>query len=559
MSERLHSLFRRFRSSDRGSVSILAAAFSICMVAILAIVIDIGRLHLEKRRAQSAVDLAAIAAAARIDAPEKAAQMVLAANGFANPKNLVVTLGTYEPDSKLAPDKRFKAKATPNNAAQVSFSSDVPLLFGRSIVKSEKLAVSVSAIGAISRSTALSIGSRLASLNGGLANALLSSLLGGSINLSLMDYDALANAKVDALTFLDALAARVGVTAGSYDQLLGAKVRATDLIKATADVAQGNSTVKAALAGVAATIDATRLVDMRQMIGLGALGKLSIGDGKSVIGVGVSALDLLNVGAQVANGSQQVALDLGFALPSVASITATIDLGERKQETPWLSIGDRDVVVRTAQTRVRLAVKVGGVGSLLGQLLYLPIAIDIAAGQARLTNLTCGKNPATDARATVAAIPAVAELWVGEPSDPVAWAKGVGDPTMKAATTLNLLNLTKITVYAHVAATNTAEQTMVFTPADAQKLTPKTVKTTGALQTTLSTLTSDLQIKATLLGLDVTLLNSVLTGLVRSILAPIGALLDPVVNAVLNLLGVSIGEAEVTVRGFKCGGGSLVM
>src|SRR5690606_34526792 len=81
-------------------------------------------------------------------------------------------------------------------------------------------------------SAAFSIGSRLASLDGGLANALLSGLLGGQVSLTVMDYRALADARVNLLQFSDALATELGVTAGDYDALLAHQVQAGQMLSA---------------------------------------------------------------------------------------------------------------------------------------------------------------------------------------------------------------------------------------------------------------------------------------------------------------------------------------
>lgn len=549
---------RSFAGDERGSFVVMVAGFSACALILVALATDVGRVYLEKRRVQGAVDLAATMAAGDLTNATNAARATLKSNGITDPQQFTVTLGSYQANSAVKPGDRFQAGGAPSNAVKVSLSLRTPIYFGRMALGTNFVTLRAEATGLNTKAAALSIGSRLASLNGGVVNALLSATVGGSVSLSVMDYTALAGAKVDGLSFLNALATRVGLSAGTYDQLLGAQVKLGDILRAVADVAQGDSTVKATLGSLAAVVDATRLVDLRQMISLGPFAKLNIGDSRSVIGVNLSALDLLNAGAQIANGSRQIALDLGLQVPGLAGLTAVINIGERPQTSPWLSVGDAGIVVRTAQTRVRLAAQVGGTGSLLGRLIYLPVAIDLGAAQARLTNLSCGSNPATDAVATVAAIPSVAEIWIGEPQDLTAWASGAANPRIDPAVAVNLLNLTKVTVFAHVAATNASEQTMTFSYADARSLTTKSVKTTAATQTALSSLTSSLQIKLSLLGLDITATSPALMQLLGGLLTPVGALLDPVLNALLDTLGVSIGEADVQLRGIRCSVGALV-
>ncbi|MBE8335766.1 hypothetical protein IQA65_16970, partial [Leptospira borgpetersenii serovar Ballum] len=109
------------------------------------------------------------------------------------------------------------------NAARVEVTAPAPLFFGRWILNRPSVTVRKTATAAIpggQPQAMFSIGSRLASLDGGLANALLSGLLGSNVSLTVMDYRALAGGRVNLLQFSDALATELGVTAGDYDALL---------------------------------------------------------------------------------------------------------------------------------------------------------------------------------------------------------------------------------------------------------------------------------------------------------------------------------------------------
>src|SRR5690606_39246588 len=119
-------------------------------------------------------------------------------------------------------------------------AAPAPLFFGRWILQRDNVVVRKTATAAIpggQPQAMLSIGSRLASLDGGLANALLSSLLGGKVSLTVMDYRALAGAEVNLLQFSDALATEIGVTAGDYDALLQQEVTAGRALKALEAIA----------------------------------------------------------------------------------------------------------------------------------------------------------------------------------------------------------------------------------------------------------------------------------------------------------------------------------
>src|SRR3546814_7974854 len=89
------------------------------------------------------------------------------------------------------------------------------------------------------------IGSRLASIDGGVLNALLSGLTGSSISLKALDYRALAGADVDLFAWLDALRTQAHVSAGSYDELLGTSVAVGDALAAAASVTPDSAAAEA--------------------------------------------------------------------------------------------------------------------------------------------------------------------------------------------------------------------------------------------------------------------------------------------------------------------------
>ena len=555
LARRIGRRIRAFGADERGVAAILTAIFGVAAIASLAIGIDVARVFVERRKAQSAVDLAAISAAQNLGKAEKAARATLALNGV-TPQTLVVTLGNYAPDSRLAPGGRFRANATPINAAKVDVGVDAALFFGKAIVKKPALRVGASGLAVNTQHASFTIGSRLAALNGGVANALLSALAGGSVSLSVMDYNALASAKVDLLTFLDALAIRTGATGGSYDKVLAANATISQVAGALADVGGGGSTTKATLTRLASA-KLSNVVKLNQLASLGPLGALAVGSSATAgLSTSVSLLDILSTSAQIANGTNVVNLDLGVQVPGLLGLTASIVTGERPQSSPWLSVGQSDVTVSTAQTRLRLTAQVGG--GLLGAAVRLPIAIDIASGKARLSGVSCGATPANDASVTLNVTPSVADLWIGEPTSLSNW-NALKPPTIGDATLVNALLLT-ITGSAHVAATNLSETPVPFDAKAIAAQTVKTVKTTDVAKSTLSSLIGGLDLKVKFLGLGLLSFGSesVVKALLASILAPVAGLVDPVLNTLLATLGVSIGQADVQVRGVRCDGSALV-
>ena len=156
---------RGFARDDRGSVSIMAAAFGVALVASLAVAVDVSNLYLQRRHQQGALDLAAVAAARDLNVAEAAARTALAANGLADPGVLTVTLGHYEPDSGRDASGRFVAATKPFNAVQLVMTKPGPLYFGSAILGGAKPPVRTRSIAVNTRIAAFLIGSQLASLN----------------------------------------------------------------------------------------------------------------------------------------------------------------------------------------------------------------------------------------------------------------------------------------------------------------------------------------------------------------------------------------------------------
>ncbi|WP_204337686.1 hypothetical protein, partial [Klebsiella pneumoniae] len=70
-------------------------------------------------------------------------------------------------------------------------NSKADLFFGAAILGKPQIDISRTATAASAQLASFSIGTRLLSLQGGVANSLLSALTGSQINLSVMDYNQL--------------------------------------------------------------------------------------------------------------------------------------------------------------------------------------------------------------------------------------------------------------------------------------------------------------------------------------------------------------------------------
>lgn len=368
-------------------------AFGFAVSAMVsALAVDAASLYHERRVLQAGVDLAAISAAADPSRATEIAQSVLAEARLLAPAStdgLTVLPGRYDPTEPDIAD-RFTPGQKPHNAVSVTLNRPGRLYFAASFAAVPTL--QASGIAAVTPEVSFSVGSRLASLNNGLANAILSGLLGTTLSLSVLDYTALAAARIDALDFLDALATELGVTAGSYDDLLATRAGAGDIAAALA--ALTNGTAQSALmllstAGTGADVELGKLID------LGRLGGLDLGSAGAA-DLSVSVLELLSAAAVLSDGDNQVSLNLGAAVPGLVSLQLDLAIGEPPQGGGWFTLGPLGTIVRTAQTRLRLRAELLGGPALLGAGVKLPLWLDLAPAEARAEAATCPTIGAPD-------------------------------------------------------------------------------------------------------------------------------------------------------------------
>jgi uncharacterized membrane protein len=543
------SRLSRALSAEDGSIAVLMALFLAVSVVLCAVAVDLGSLYLERRSVQGAADLAAMAAAADIDHAEAAARATLAANGFGGVRSLSVIKGRYEADATLAPSARFVPGKEPYNAVRLDAQTGGQLFFAKSFMAEPE--ISVSALGAADASATFSIGSRLASLNGGLVNALLGSLLGGSVSLSAMDYSALADANVSLEGFLSALAAEIGITAGTYSDVLSSDVGVGSVLTAVVNAAasDGDGQAAQATAKLLSQITTTATVSLDTLIDLGSLAHAEIGQPHAGLAADLNVMSLLSAAAVAANGENQVAVNLGGSIPGLLSLTLDLAIGEAAQHSGWVATGQAGATVQTAQTRLRLIAQVGGTGLLAGVRVRLPLYIEIASAEARLADLTCGVGQGASREAIIDARPAVVRAWIGDVAPSSLSSFGSSPPVSHGAVVTAPLISVSASAYAEMTDAEATE--LRFTQSDVDGHVVKTAKVHEHLSSLVSSLlqTARLDVNVLGFGLNVTAIKT----LVLSLLSPVVAALDPVVASLLEAIGVNLGEVDVEVHGIRCG------
>ncbi|MBB4347610.1 MULTISPECIES: pilus assembly protein TadG-related protein [Rhizobiaceae] len=564
---------KRWFGDRRGNVAITAALSLPIMISALALGVDYGYLTLQQRELQTTADLSAISAAANPSSPETGVVDYMALNN----KNVAVLkngqllnkgapvafsletvfdkfeayaeviAGKYQADSSVAVGTRFQSGVAPYDAVRVTVYQKGGLFFGGSLAKAPML--NASGTAAIDKMAAFSVGSRLASLNGGVVNALLGNLLGTTLSLSVMDYQSLASANVDLLKVFDQLAIKLNLTAGTYNDLLNTDISYGTLLNAIGQTTGVTPAVAATVKSLEKTLGTTKLtVKLKDIMDIGPLGSRLIGKSDG-LAVQTDIFNVISATANAANGgTNQIDLDLGATIPGLGGLTLSVAIGEPPVGSKALGIGRTGSIVRTAQTRISLTTTVDGITGLLGIRIKVPLYLEVAHAEGRMASISCPSG-STGATVNVEAVPGVLELSLGD-VDKSAFANFGKDPrvTKTKMVATPALNLTAL---AYANATNVNATQLSFSPSDISSQKIKQASTKNTVSTLVDSLLKNLQLEVEILGLRVEVPSALLGGLadtLRLLTTP----LDQVLYSVLSTIGVKVGEVDVRVGGASC-------
>ena len=342
------------------------------LIGCTALAVDLGTIFADRRKTQSTADLAAIVAASNLSNATNAATATVVKNDFPASAMVKLELGTYTANAAVSPQARFVTPATGTaNAARVTLNTQTPLYFARIFTGADKYTIKTSATATSTAVASFAIGSRLLALNGGLLNSILGATLGTTLSLSVMDYQALLNARIDALEFVSALATRINMTGATYESVLDANVKVSDIIAAaltTQQVTNGANAATTALSTISQAVSSsTTKIKPGSLIDVGPYANLPTGQ-KAKVGASISVLDLLQATGQVANGTNQIATAVNLGLPGIAGGPASPRPSSRRPVgSGWIAIGTKGASVHTAQTRILLSIQLVGSGSCFGR------------------------------------------------------------------------------------------------------------------------------------------------------------------------------------------------
>jgi uncharacterized membrane protein len=560
-----------------GNIGTLAAISLPLLIFSLALGVDYGYLTVQQRQLQAAADLAAIAAASNVGDAEKSAATFFALNNLPvavtgkdgstipavitaiNSKTTLATArverGRYTADPDIAPEERFKPASADADAARVTLtrSSD---LFVAAVFTPKSPLLSATGSAARSKTAAFSIGTRLASLNDGILNALLGQLLGTNLSLNVMDYRALVDADISVHPFLKAVATNLKLTAGTYEDVLNAGITMPQLLASMRAVEGLSGPVRSALRLVEqATAGSKVKLPLSHIVNLDPKKGLSVatgGDWK----MSINALQMISSAAALANGEHQVALDLGATVPGLAAVKVILAIGEPPVETPMHRLGAPGSAVRSAQTRLAVEVSVDGLAALAGLRIKLPLYVEVAASEAKLADIRCLGGSAGNANVVVDVVPGVAEVAIGK-VNPSVLSHFSDEPRVEKARIVDSA-LLSIDALAPGEAMKLTKTRLTYTPTEIAAGTIKSVSTRDTLSSTIQTLLGkmDLEINVKLLGLPIN--ASLLTSALATTLGVVTPAIDQLLYNLLLVAGIRIGEADIRVTGVACQRPALV-
>lgn len=535
--------FGRHGGSDRrerGAVLLLTAIALPVLLLATSFAVDLGRQRAARRDMQGKSEVIALDLARLMDGVtpynsisySSALAASAARNGIAVAKITSVAWGTTN-----ATTNKFEACATAScvpSAVKVTAEDNVKRLFqvGSShVARSAVAGRDNTAIGSFS------IGSSLARLSVGdsaALNPLLGGLLGSSLNLTALDYQGLAGANV---SIADLVAASPG--AGSVDSLLNTPMSIGQFRDLTAQALTNKGQLVQAnlIRNLPLAIPTPQQVKVGDMVNLQS-------QGQSALDAGINVIDLLITGAQLANGSNFINLNLG--IPGLASAKVKVT------EPPLIAIGPAKQVngqwvtqAHSANLRLELLVEPSllnlnlslpaGLATIKLNTLSVPLVLNGGGASGALTKIDCAPNPdVLDVLTTPKPLSAV-----------------VSQATIASLSVRALLGLINIPVSVTANMTGPASgteygNTTVHVPVGGSQSTSARSLQLGNILTV-----SDLNVQAA--GLDLSILNGI-AGALLGALNPILNGVSTALNPVLELLGAKVGTTDVGGLSAKCEG-----
>ena len=522
-----------------GSVAILGALWLMIAVICLA-TIDIGNVFWQKRELQKIADLAALAGATRgSDSCISDAKNNAGLNGLQGSDQFTARAVRWSTGAQVSLSGQL-------NACDVRVIRAVPFFFVWSADNSSR-EVEAYAIARMNPPLAMvHVRSTLASITSDrdktLMNVLVGGLLGGSINVDLVGWKGLANLDVNLLNYLNALAPKVGLQVGNYEELLNKKIEIGVLVDVLLNVIKVDSpTASAAITALNALKVGANVSPLK--VRLGDLLSLATGAKSSALDLSANVLELVQAMVQVGNGTNGLATDIEIPLIKTGLIYQGVKAKIRVAEKPQWKIGNPEVEEISAKTaQVRLDVNIN--------LLTIDVGLGVTAGGAetKLVDYSCNPSAKSVSLSSKTSLLNL-ELTLSY--------KGI--LLIVPASTIGpvTVNLPGVVSTAPIKINNPKNVREALLPSDWRGVEGRyeILKSVGQL---ISDLIAGLSqsnggLIASLvkfLGWVLTPVSEVLKWIIGELLSP---LLDPLLNEVLKTLGIDLAKAEIAGQ-LTCGG-----
>ncbi len=377
------------RGRQRGAIGLMAALTMALALLCTLVVVDSGRLYMEKRVLQRVADMAALEAAS-LNGDCKGAS---SASGYAlqsaTRNGFTVTDGTRTLTTHCgilatgADSRRnFAVDPDKSDAIQVIVSHTVPRSIAAGIgamfdsdptplnIQLTAAAVATPPLPPLAQLTINSTLATVDSTQAGLLNTLWGGLLGGTLNISAVGWNGLANANINLLNYLDRLAIDVNVKAGDYTSLLATDITIKQLLTTTLTVLpQNDSAVQVAideLLNVSAIASGTT-------IKLHDLLSVQTGLPSAGLDTNLNVFGLVQGVVQVANSNSAVFATMSANVLGLVGLSTKVKIIEPPQLSaagdPRLATANssdpNQIYVRTAQVRTLTTVDLSLLSSAL--------------------------------------------------------------------------------------------------------------------------------------------------------------------------------------------------
>jgi len=415
----------------------------------------------------------------------------------------------------------------------------------------------------------ITAGPRLASVDtnkSALLGPLLGGLLGTGVSLNALDWNALAGGDLNLLNFLKVLQTELNLSSPS--QVLGANLTLAQIANALSVEAQAEA--KPQLASALSAL-ASRLNGAGATVRLGDLLKLGVDTGNLGAST-VNALDMFTGLVQLYNRrnvlTTPVPVGISGGLLGAAGIVNSLQLYAQVIEPPSYVCGPTGSTFYSAAVRIKLKLDLVTLAPVtdtlvgLGLLQSASIAIgklDVYADVARGQGSLAAVNAAAKA-VTLQVAPGVADLYIGKIDDSVFFSRtgtirdsDVGFGSIGSLQATLALGLASVNIPLEVKSIVRAQApfstsvTMTGNFPQTRTVSSSTTFATNAANSLVTNLKfRDMPGLGLLQGVVQPLVVTLVTKTISPLLSPV---LSGVVDPLLKLLGIGLGEMVVTVEG----------